>query len=226
MVTIGRLPLRLLAPSDLQWRIAGAALMGGQPISGAPQTADISTGGWWVCEWQVGVLATLAQHGAWRATLGQLQSGVQVVEVPVLDALQPYPPGYEGQPIEASLAAAAYMPAYPAPPAASNLAQIEIAVGAALQGGEYFTVVGPSGAPRLHMVTSIVAVAGAVSTVTVAPPFRENMDAGTPVDFNAPRCTMKADLTSLKDAWPRITPGFLARPKMTFLESGFVIPND
>lgn len=249
-VTIGRWPAALLAPSEWQWRLAGAALSGGQPISGAPQTADISTGGWWVCEWQVGILRTAEQHSQHRALLGQLTSGVQLIEVPVIDILQPWPGGSgdpanltadpSGAPIDADpglgeitvdnivaqLAAAAYMPAYPAPATPPNQAQIEISAGAALQGGEYFTVIGPSGAPRLHMVTSILSVAGNVSTVTVVPPFRENMAAATAVDFNEPRCTMKVDLASLKDAWPRLTAPFVARPKLIFLEGGFVIPND
>ena len=222
MATIGRLPASLFAPSEWSWRLAGTALVGGVPISGAPQTADVSAGGWWVCDWQVGILRTHAQHGAWRAMLGLMNSGVQLIELPVIDALKPWPVGFQGDPIDAALAADVYMPAYPAPATSPRLAQIAVAVGAALQGGEYFTVVGPSGAPRLHMVTQVTGVAGGVSTVTITPPFREDMAAGTSVDFNDPRCTVKADLESLKDAWPRLSPPFLARPKISFLEAGFV----
>lgn len=224
--TIGRFPLALFPPSQHQPRLAGTALSGGQPINGAPQTADVSTGGWWVYDYDVGLLRTLAQHGAWRAMVAELQSGVQLIEMPVLDALKPWPPGFPGDPIDAALAADVYMPASPAPPTSPVVARIAITVGGALQGGEYFTVIGPSGAPRLHMVTAITDVTGGVSTVRVKPPFREDMPSGTVVDFNAPRFVAKMDIAGGKEAWPSLTPPFLAKPKISFVESGFVIPDD
>lgn len=223
---IGRLPLALFAPSEHGWRLAGTALSGGQPINGAPQTADMSTGGWWVCDYSVGILRTKAQLGAWRAMLALLNSGVRTIEVPVLDGLKPYPPGFPGLPIEATLAADVFMPAYPAPASPPNQARVRLVAGGALQGGEYLTVIGPSGAAWLHMVAAITDVTAGVSTVTVVPPFREDMAAGTDVDFNNPRCTMKVDLQSLKDAWPTMTVPFLAKPKISFVESGFVVPGD
>ena len=127
-------PVGLLAPSDFTWSIDGAAIEGGQPIAGPPQTGEISGGGYWMCEHQVGILRTHAQVGTYRAILSQIFHGAKTIVVPVIDALKPFPAGvggidtdpfgdgstfddgseFSGDPIEASLAAAGYMPALPA----------------------------------------------------------------------------------------------------------------
>lgn len=231
-----RFPMALFAPSEWSWRIAGAAIEGGQPITGPPQTAEVSGGGYWIAEWTPALLSATRALRIWRALVADLTSGVVQIEVPVLDmpagALVPFADGstfgdgtelVSGS-IEASLASAVYMPAYPAPPASPNVAQIAIASGQALGGGEYFAIVGPSGFAKLHMVTQVNAVDGDVSTVTVRPPFREDMPAGTTVDFDLPRCVMKADISQIEKAWPRMRGALIADAAITFLESGFVTP--
>jgi hypothetical protein len=238
-----RFPLALFAPSEHQPYLQGAAQIGGTPIAGPPQSADLGTGGWWVYEIKVARLWGRDQFANWRAFLAQLQSGVALVEVPVLDILQPWPAGlaapalpdvphsdatpfgdaslYDsgGAAIVAGFAADAYAPAWPAPPVAPTQGQISITTGAALRGGEYFSVIGPSGAVRMHMVSRILGVAGTVTTVSFVPPLRENIPAGTPVDFAAPRFLGKADVLTIKDAWPRMTPPFQAAPSIKFVES-------
>jgi hypothetical protein len=247
-------PLSLFAPSEHQPYLQGVAQMGGTPVSGPPQTADLSTGGWWVYEVVVGRLRSRDDFAAWRAFLAMLNSGVSVVEVPVLDILKPFigrtgggigapPPSvvsslpgvphsdlspfsdralYDstaGGAIQASFAADAYAPAWPAPAVPPTQAQINITAGSPLRGGEYFSVVGPTGAVRMHMIGRVLSIVGTVSTVAFVPPLRENIPAGTPVDFNNPRFLGKADVASIKDAWPRMTPPFQAAPSIKFLES-------
>ena len=73
----------------------------------------------------------------------------------------------------------------------------------------------------MHQIDSILDVAGDVYTVCFTPPFRSDMPAGWSVDFNRPRCTMKADLGSLKNAWPQMEVPFTARPSITFAEGGY-----
>lgn len=235
-----RFPIRIWPPGTHRWYPQAAAITGGQPISGAQQTADLSTGGSWVCEYSA-TLRTRQQWSAWRAFLVTLNAGVGLVEVPVLDMLQPWPGGvipqpqphsdltpfddlslYDTQPISAVLAANAYMPAWPAPATPPTQAQIQILAGAALQGGEWFSVTGPNGEVRLHMIGRIMSVVGDVSTVSFIPPLREDLAAGTLVDFNEPRCTMKADIGSIADAWPEVTPPFYGRPTIRFLEASDV----
>jgi hypothetical protein len=237
-----RFPLRLFAPSEWSWRVAGSALVGGQPIAGAPQTADASTGGWWVATWTPAML-TAANVGAWRAVVARLNTGVRLIEVPVLDSLQPFLDGVRPAqttftpggdfssgaglitaPITAQLAAAAFMPAYPAPASPPTQAQIQMTTGAPLQGVEYFSVIGPSGASRMHMITGVWDVAADVYTVSITPPFREDMAAGTALDFNLPYCAMKLDVASAEKAWPVMTSAMVARPSIKFVESGFVAP--
>lgn len=241
-------PLCMFVPSEWRWFPAGSALSGGTPISGPGQSADAAAGGSHVCEWQIGQLRTIQQIKTYRAILSRLNSGVVLIEVPVLDAGQPWPNGvrpsrtqfsdgvdfsdgseFVSNPIEASLAADAFMPAWPAPPVAPTQAQISITTqGVVLTGGEYFSIIGPSGSKRLHLVNEIVGdgPSGNVWTVNFTPPFRENMDAGTVVDFNAPACTMKVDVGTVRDAWPTMQVPFTARPKIVFVEAGFVIPSE
>jgi hypothetical protein len=243
-----RFPLSLFAPSEHQPYLMGVAQSGGIPVTGPPQTADSSTGGWWVYELKVARLYTRDQFAAWRSFLGALQSGVRLVEVPVLDILQPWPgrgsgaePGgeltvrpvphsdtmpfgdtapYEASDIiTASLAADAYAPAWPAPAVPPTQAQLNITEGAPLRGGEFFSLIGASGQVYLHMVTRILSVVGTVATVSFVPPLRENFSAGAPVDFETPRFLAKADVASIKDAWPRMVPPFVAMPSIRFLEA-------
>jgi hypothetical protein len=238
-------PQCMLRPSEWTWSIDGAFVVGGQPISGPPQTAEISTGGSWMYEHQVAILRTPAEVGTYRALLSQLFQGRRTLIVPVIDALKPVPPGlvpwsdpapfsdlseWAGGLVKAFLATAGYMPASPPPPSPPNQAQITITTGQALQGAEYFSVSGPSGAKRLHLIHSILATTtnadGSVTyTVEFNPPFREDMAALTPVDFDTPGCTMKVDVASVKDAWPRMGVRFFAQPKITFREGGFVTPS-
>jgi hypothetical protein len=240
-----RFPLALFPPSEHLWYPAGAALSGGRPIAGVAQTGDASGGGAWVCEYQVAILRTKQQVGVYRSIIGRLNSGVTLLELPVLDALQPWPGGihpaltpfadltdfsdgseFLTSPIVASLAADAYMTAWPAPPVAPTQAQILLTTCAPLQGVEYFSIIGPSGFVKLHLINEVVLVAGGVTTVNFTPPFREDMAAGTPIDFNYPRCTMKADVASVKAAWPTMRTPFTAQPKIIFAESGFVVPTE
>jgi hypothetical protein len=243
-------PLALFAPSEHQPYLMGAAQSGGQPLVGPPQTADMATGGWWAYEMQVARLRTRDQFAAWRSFLGGLHTGVGIVEVPILDILQPWPgrgggtvPGHDpwvpmpvphsdltpfddtspydgGSPISATLAAAAYAPAWPAPPVPPTQMQVTFAEGAPLRGGEFFSVIGPSGQVWLHMVTRILATStdGLTVTVSFVPPLRENLAAATAIDFDKPRFLGKVDVASVKDAWPRISPPFQASPSIRFLE--------
>lgn len=243
-----RFPLALFPPSEHQPYLMGASQSGGTPVAGPPQTADMSTGGYWCYEFVVGRLRSRDEFAAWRAFLARLNSGVALLEVPVLDILQPWPgravggigtPSYSphrvphsdqtpfsdtslygrGTPISATSAAAGYAPAWPAPPTPPTQLAINIAAGGGLRGGEYFTVIGPSGEPRMHMIGRIISTAGTVSTVSFVPPLREDIPAGTPIDFNTPRFLGKADIGSIKDAWPRMVPPFQSAPRIRFLES-------
>lgn len=251
-----RFPVRLFAPSE--WKppyIVGAALSGGQPVSGAAQTADASAGGLWYCDHQVGILRTLDQILAWRAIVARLTSGMVLFDVPFVEGCQPWPGGvrpartpfsdmapfsdgseFVSAPIVAELGAAAYMMASPAPPAPPTQATLLLSACAALRGGEYFSIASPTlDTIYLHLITSIVsrtsdaeATAGAPVTavVTISPPFREDIPAGTAVDFNEPRFTAKANIASIADAWPTMSPPFTARPKISFIESGAPIPSE
>ena len=75
-------------------------------------------------------------------------------------------------------------------------AQIILPPGAALEGGEPFTIVGPTYGARLYHVARVLDVAadedGDTVTVRFGPPAREDYAAESEVDFENPRCTMRA----------------------------------
>jgi hypothetical protein len=236
-----RFPLKLFPPATHKPYIPNAAISGGTPIVGPPQTADLSTGGVWVYELDLATVRSRAQIAVLLALVAELASGVTLIEVPVLDILQPWPGSarrsrvpfgdgstfgdtgeFESETIAAVLAADVYMPASPAPPAAPTQAQITVTIGGALLGGEKFSLTGPSGNVRMHMITSISADDGAGNyTVTVKPPFREDTPAGTLLDFNDPRFTAKLDPAAANDAWPAFRVPYLGDAKLRFIESGF-----
>lgn len=234
-----RFPNWLFGPSEHQPYLVGGALSGGQPISGPPQTADMATGGTWAYEWPVARLAGHDAVRAYRAVLATMATGVGVMDIPVVDVLQPWPGAgrparvphsdktpfddgglYAAEPIIAQLAANAFMPAWPAPPVPPTQAKILTLSGAQLRGGEYFTLLGASGWAYMHMIGRILNVVGPVTTVSFVPPLREDFPAGSPVDFNDPRFTGKLDLSSIKDAWPRYSATFISTPTLRFLETG------
>ena len=231
-------PIAALTPSSWRWDIAGAVLSGGQPVSGPPQTADAACGGWWIFEMDV-TLFDVAQHKVWRAIFGKLKTANSKIAVPVLDAGQPWPSGVSGDAgarfsddttfsdgslfgsdsIDATLAANAYAPAYPSPAAPPTQAQITLTTGKPLEGGEYFSVTGTSGDPRLHLVTRVLAVAGDVYTVEVTPPFREDYASGTRCEFDSPLCAMKLDIGSIGNILPALSPGFVGKASVRFVET-------
>jgi hypothetical protein len=234
-------PLSALLPKSWSVALEGSPASGGTPISGPPQTADLSCGGWWSITMELWLNSLAASH-AYRGMLASARVSSSYFVVPVLDALQPWPAGgpgssvpigfgdaaafsdgalFTGDRITAALAANAYAPAYPAPPAAPTVAQIQITAGGALNGGEYFTLIGPSGCPRLHMIGRVLNVSGNVYTVNFTPPLRENYASGTAVEFDRPACTMTFDKTALAQAWPRYTPGFVASPVVRLVEANF-----
>lgn len=237
-------PVEGLPPTTWQWSIEGSYASGGQPMTGPPQDSDASCGGWWRASLDLSLMGA-EDVRALRAALVAALSSSPMFVVPCLDGLNPFPApwGRFGAPaprvpsrclpttfssaaltdnvlIKASLAAAAYMPAYPAPAAPPTQAQIQMTAGRALRGGEYFTLIGTSGEPRMHQIGRILSAASGVFTVSFLPPLRENYAEGTQVLFDKPACTMKLDKSSLRDAWPKLSAGMTSKVTIAFAETG------
>ncbi len=232
-------PLDLLPAARFRWRIAGATLSGGQPISGAPQSGEASAGGWWVLDLEMGNLYEPDQIRTWRALLVTLMTGKTPIAMQVFDTLQPFQDGFNpwadvpfsdgaafsdgalfvGDPLDVQLAAAAYMPAWPAPPEPPTQADFQLNVCGPFRGGEYFSLVGASGNPRAHLIGSVELV-GAATRVTFKPPLREDYAAGTQVAVTRPFCLVKYDITQpAENAWLMMEPPFKGKPSIRFVEA-------
>ncbi len=225
-------PSSLFPPSKLRWKIAGSPVTGGQPISGPPATSDLSVGGWWVAEFSVGKLWRPNDIKAWRALSGRLRNGAVAFMVPCLDWFQPWPsvlpngaPSvphsdgasfldgslYAGGAITASLSADAAL--------RDTTATIAVTVGAALTGGEYFSLTGASGNKRLHLIHTVETEDGTNYSIGFTPPLREDYAEGAAVDFQSLGCTMKLGTDALDDVWMTMEAPFKASPSIRFAET-------
>lgn len=234
-------PVSLFPPSAFHWDVAGTPQTGGTPVSGPPQTADASCGGWWVCDFDVARLEGVEQFKTWRAMMGRLRVAAGRIVVPVIDICQPWPDGvftlpdtgrfaaistyseaglFAADAINATLAADAFAPAWPTPAAAPTVTQIEMNAGAPLTGGEYFSATGDDGLPHLHWIAEVTAIVGNVYTVTITPPFRQDFATGKRLEFDTPCCAVKLDPASIGNVLPRVGSGFVASPSVRFIETG------
>lgn len=225
-------PSLLLGPSELGWRIAGTPLTGGQPISGPSYDGELSGGGWWEVTHKISRIQKLPLVKWWRAAAVLLKNGAVPVCVPVLDYGQPWPNGTpQAAPLETFSDGSSYSDGTQLQPNVilaklvgdtalrSASATIQLLAGAPLIGGEYFTLVGASGEPRLHLVGSVIDQGGGVYDVEFLPPLREDYTDGTEVDFQRPRCTMKLDSRALDGVWPVWKAPFTASPSVSFRET-------
>lgn len=232
-------PLDILPAARFRWWLEGASALGGQPMYGPAQAADLSCGGIWVCDLEMGNLYTADQVRTWRALLASVFSGTTPINVPIFDILQPSPET-SGQAVSASygsstsylegstfsaeasdltLNAAAYMPAWPAPASPPTQLQIKSTSNAAFKAGHYVGLTNnTTGERRSHLIKSVLGVSGNVTTVSVMPPLRENYPVNTPVQVVRPAVTMKYDVRQKEQPWPMMEPPFKARPSIRFVE--------
>lgn len=223
--------LNLLRTRRLRWRIAGSPLNGPTPISGPPQRGRIDGGGWWVAELDGVPLNRAAQLRVWRALMVTWDTFAESVIVPVYDQpIIPRPGEWvAGLPLaphsdDTPFSDGTY---YDSPTIDAQLVggiarratscQIQVTTGGPLLGGEYFTLVGETGFPRLHLIGRLTDEGEGLYTVQFGPPTREAYDDATPVDFDRPRLVMDFDDAN-EDAWPWIEPPFKGRPSPRFLE--------
>lgn len=192
--------------AECTWDLPGAFTSGGtSTFGGAPIQRRMDGGGSWRMTMKSVLLLDRNHQRLWAAlmagwNLGDLQIEVPVQwsrrnasfspfgEVPFSDGV----PFYDGTLFAGGMA----MGTLAADVALrATTAQIVLPPGAALMGGEPFTLVGATGA-RLHDVARITNVvtdtAGDTATIRFSPPTREAYSAGATVDFGNPRCLMVA----------------------------------
>lgn len=173
----------------------GLTTSGGTSLSGYEDVIRTDGGGFLSVEFLNGETWERQDTLAWRALTDAMDGGAVAVVVhfcdrlhqPVGDVLRvPHSDGtpfsddslYRSAGAEASTIAAAAL-------RATSL-RMRITSELPLLGGELFTIVHPTWGERAYRV---IAIDG--DTIQFRPPLREAVDAGTPLDFDDPRCRMR-----------------------------------
>lgn len=179
-----------------------ALLSGGQALNGDEDTIAADGGGRWFADLGDADLYTRDRVMLWRAFKSAIRYGAVPFVFPVCDIRHQPSNGpvsvshsdgssfsddslYDGADCVAELSADATLRA----------TQISLAMtlGKPLIGGERFTIDHPTVRHRCYQIGLVLAQTESSATVQFHPPLREAAEAGTAVDFNNPRCVMKAD---------------------------------
>lgn len=222
-------PRMLMRDRMWQWELTARTITGGKTFSGAVPMARLDGGGLWTCTLQDVQVSTPDHIRAWRALSALLDNGATPVILEARDERAgPWPatgsagltatnddgstPGdgsvYASDVIAAALTADAALRA--------TRLQISIENAAALAGGEFFSILHDTFSHRLYRIGA-VEQSGTTATVTIRPPLREATAAGTPLDFDHPRCVMQLatpdamDLMLTRRTFGQATPRFIER---------------
>lgn len=222
-MAIDTFPVARFPTERLKWYPMGVPAVGGGTFTGPGQVGEFSGGGWW-CAALIGMdLADDAEIRQMEALLGRAAFGVGLFIVErVVEPLRPRPAPvsfddetsfdddtlFEGSAVTAVLVDDV--------PLRATTYRIQCDV--PLTGGEKFTIVHAVHGPRKYLIVGIDDVDGDIYTVWVMQPLREAAVAGTPVDFDRPRCVMRLEDAN-GDAWPTIEPGWQAKTSLRFVEA-------
>lgn len=220
--------------AEMVWTLPGAFTTGGQSVyGGETQVRRTDGGGGWRATLQNLVLKDAANQKTWQAIWQDIMLGNTKYVVPrpphrlkaTFSGTGETVPWSDDVPFSddtewstgdgfGSLAVALELRA--------TEAQILLPPGAALEGGEPFTLVGTTYGARLYHVARVLAVAeddaGDTVAVRFGPPAREDYNSGTEVDFENPRCTMRA-VPGADGSSPMFTRSRFAMASMTFEET-------
>lgn len=204
-------PEMLMRDKMLTWALVGQSASGGRTLSGAVPRVRIDGGGLWMATLADLQVSTPDQVRTYRALEAILDGGATPVVLSRRD-LQFYPApvdafgvrvtsfadapcddgafcddgtGFVTGTVDATAAAAALR--------ATSLT-VTINVGSALRGGEVFSIEHDTYSHRMYTVASVVG-----SAVTIRPPLREAITAGTRLEFDYPKCVMQLANSSEMD---------------------------
>lgn len=200
---IAEFPIDRLPEATHAWNIAGSSMNAGQTQAASVDVRS-DGGGFWTATLNEILLVSRPQALLWRALRQIANGGVGRLIVPRIDRLQPYVDGVMGpvlvphnddatfddgsnyaQPsIDVQAAVAADLRA--------TTLQLSLNNCAPLIGGELFSIEHPNFGWRLYEIATVSPADDAgVVTVTFNPPLREDVAAGTVIEFDRPRCMMK-----------------------------------
>lgn len=208
----------IFAPDGVDADIEKRVISGGTALNGEEDEIATDGGGRWFFEITEPYLDDPSTGKAWRALSAYLDGGARPVIVDICDcryqpsdgsALVPHSDGtpfsddslYESGGAGTTITAAAALRATSIQLDMSELAE-------PLIGGERFTIDHPTYRARLYQIAEVDG-----STVTIRPPLREAVTAGTLISFKQ-RCVMRLD----GDMRSPTTLGFMESPGARFVE--------
>lgn len=191
----------------LTWELGAKAISGGKALSQIAPAARVDGGGLWMATLTDVQASTADQVRAWLALAARLDGGATPVVLTKRDVrLAPWPTvggvavtsnetthdddslfsddsGYAGGVISASLVNAASLRA--------TTLTVSLAVGSALRGGEHFSIEHETFSHRIYRVAAVTVNGSGQSVLTIRPPLREDVTAGTRLEFDNPKCVMQ-----------------------------------
>lgn len=200
-------PTRLFGPSSLQVRVTGQSLSGGSNMVNEPQLIDIGGGGRVVADFgDVGMMADRAKLLAWDRFETSAQNGAAPILLPFANRFtQPVNPKYLGTDPFGRLTwiddptdwAAEEVTATTTADAAVNATSLtfDFTAPKPLLGGEWVSILHENYGWRAYKSWRVSAGGlgtGDSTTLLFNPPLREAALAGTPLNFESPRCVMSA----------------------------------
>lgn len=189
-------PVHLWNPSSIKRSLVGQVTTSPSTISGIVQAVKTDGGGLWRVDYSGISLRGPRALESWNAWTAHLAGGATLVNAPMAEiALAPYrnkptrmrapdadpDPNFPSQgPYGANRAIIATVAA-----AALRATTVTVTVthGAPLRSGQGFGVIHASGTHRWYRIVRVQSRNGMAATVTIEPPLREAVTAGTPVDF-------------------------------------------
>lgn len=204
----------LLAREQL-WSPKGSTVGGDPSVSGLNRRSRTDGGGWWQCDMSDFFLRKKKELMFARALIARADGGVTLFNVPASEArFAPWPGGVAPARVAyaddvtfddgSEFGTSGGIVATIVNSAALRATQLRIHVtnGAALIGGEAFTVHHPNKGYRLYLIVRLTVVSAGVYDIEIRTPLREAVSAGDAIDFNNPKCVMK--LLNAEDAMQAI----------------------
>ncbi len=204
-------PEMLMRDKRLTWALSGQSASGGRTLSGAVPRVRLDGGGLWMATLADVQVSTPDQVRVYRALEARLDGGATPVVLSRRDVLfYPAPLDAFGSRVTSYSDAphddggyfddgtGFYTPTVSATAAAAALRAttltVTITVGSALKGGEVFSIEHDTFSHRMYTVAKVDG-----SDITIRPPLREAIVAGTRLEFDYPKCVMQLAGTSEMD---------------------------
>lgn len=235
-ITPIKFPRNLLNAASEEWNIVASSSTPGQNGSGSFNFQRLDGGGLWMAKKNLIRLLTREHVASFRAFRMAARGGVTMIVVYRDDILQPwavngvavgpYPPIPHSDGAFFSDGSGYYQPYIRCRSvgSAANRATtmvLRFTRGGPLIGGEAFSIKHAVQHWRMYEIASVLINGDGDSEVTFDPPLREAVADDTRIEFDRPRCTMRAAAVDSLNFTLETKP--LPRPNATFIESFFPV---